>query len=603
MSFMGLEIGKRAIMVNQTALNIVGHNMANANTDGYTRQVADLVASKPLGAMSLNSSTSVGQLGTGVDIDSVARLRDAYVDNQYRYENTSLGYWSATEQTLDNIQTIVNEPSDNGLRSVLDKFWQSWQDLSTYSENESNRAVVAQRGQAVADAFQSTYKQLTDLRNDLNANVQVDVDQVNSIGSQLKELNLQIAAITISGQQPNDLSDKRDLLIDQLSKLVNIKVNFSDNGMATVQVGGRSLVQGTTYNALTVKDDSEGMHMVIWADTQTKTQITGGELMSNLDARGKTNLPEDLSSDYKETVPNMIDQLNSLAKTIVTKTNEIHSQGYSLNNTSTTNPDGTDFFTMPTGLQDQYINWAKTMSVSAAIVDDPKNIAAATKPTYDANGKQSNFGDGDNALAIAALKQDMNSEPASLQTRDITVVSPATISLTVRYGAQTKNVTIPSSVYGTIDDIRSAIESNINSAFGFAGTVIHVNADITNPNRLDFSSSDYKFEGIDNLTIGSDSYGSYSVQTVKGETTDDYWRALAAEVGVKAQEATRNSTNQDQLVTELDNKRQTVSGVSLDEEATDMIKYQHAFNAAARFITVIDDMLDTLVNKTGIAGR
>lgn len=715
MSFMGLDIGKRAIMVSQTALNIVGHNMANANTEGYTRQVAELTASTPYGMPSLTSSTAVGLLGTGVDISEIARIRDAYVDNQYRYENTSAGYWTATEQSLDKIQIIINEPSDDGLRSVMDEFWEAWQELSANPENESTRAVVSERGQAVADAFQHTYKQLVDLREDLNANVKIDVDQINALGSQIKDLNLQIATITLAGKQPNDLEDKRDLLIDQLSKLVDINLSKDDKGMVAIQIGGSTLVQGVQFNALSTKEDSYGMSMVVWKDTGARTQISGGDLMANLDARGKTDLPDEQTpSSYAETVPTLINQLNSLAKTIVVKTNQIHKQGFSLNNATQT-ADGTPFFTMPAGSPDQYTDWAKNMSVDSAIVDDPNNIAASGAPTYDTSGNKSNFGDGCNALVIAQLKQNMNNESivyttsvavnsqdiqvtvrydnkdysvsvsgsdysdansraaaiqsailaatvpdtdiqnsgitvsdsdgrlvftssnskftgitdlqiynnttsswddygsyqdvnngqASIQTQNIPDISaaPAFIpTLSVLYGGQTILISLPSATY-TNTSLASAIQTAINANLPASSPGITVSSAATLPGPLVFSSTDNNFKGIQDLNINNTSYGDYSVLMVRGETNDDYWRAVAAEVGVESQAATRNSENQDTLVSELDSKRQSVSGVSLDEEATDMIKFQHAFNAASRFITTVDDMLDTLINKTGVVGR
>lgn len=601
--FFGLEIGKRAIFVNQTALNTVGHNMANASTTGYSKQVSNLTAATPYATPSLNSSTSVGQLGTGVTISAVERMRDAYVDRQYRYENTSAGYWEATQQSLDKIEVIINEPSDSGLRSVIDQFWQAWQDLAANPENSSVRAVVAQRGEAMADTFQHMYKQLNDLKQDLNANVQIDVDQINTLGDQIKALNVQIAAIKSSGQSPNDLEDKRDVLIDQLSKLVNINITDGENNMVNIQIGGRALVQGAMFNQLDTEEDSDGMHMVVWADTRVRTDISGGEIMGYLDARGKTSLSQEKEpSQYDETVPNLINQLNSLAQSIITRTNQVHSQGYSLNN-KTGEPDNTDFFTMPTLTSaDEYQYWARDMAVATAIIDDPNNIAAAAQRTWDASGNKSNFGDGNNALALAGLKQDMNNNLLVFTDR-IPLTANAAISFDiVRSGLPNTTITItpapPPDVYTTSAERAQAIQDAISAA-GLTGYTVTADGE-----RLVFSSTDTSFSGINSLTVNAVSYGDNStLQMVSGATNDDFWRAVAAEVGVKAEEAERNSENQDTLVNELDNKRQSVSGVSLDEEATDMIRYQHAFNAASRFITVVDEMLETIVEKMGLAGR
>lgn len=597
--FFGLEIGKRAIFVNQTALNTVGHNMANASTTGYSKQVSNLTAAIPYCTPSLSSSTSVGQLGTGVTISAVERMRDAYVDRQYRYENTSLGYWEATQQSLDKIEVIINEPSTTGLRSVIDQFWKSWEDLAANPENSSTRAVVAQRGEALADTFQHMYQQLIDLKQDLNANVQIAVDEINTLASQIKDLNVQIAAIMTSGQSPNDLEDKRDVLIDQLSKLVNINITDGENNMVNIQIGGRSLVQGAFYNKLDTEEDSDGMHMVVWDDTRVRTGISGGELRAYLDARGKTSLSQEKEpSEYTETVANLLEQLNSLAKSIITRTNQVHSQGYSLNN-KTGEPDNTDFFNMPTTTSpDDYLYWARDMAVCTTIVKDPNNIAAAASRTWDDAGKKINFGDGDNALALAGLKQNMNND-LLVFTDGIPLTADADISFDiVRSGYPNTTITISPATYTTTAERAQAIQDAIEAA-GLDGFTVTANGQ-----RLVFSSTDTSFTGVNSLTVDGVAYGdNTALKMVGGCTNDDFWRAVAAEVGVKAQEAERNYANQDTLVSQLDNKRQSVSGVSLDEEATDMIKYQHAFNAASRYITVVDEMLQTIIEKMGLAGR
>ncbi|MDD2586991.1 MAG: flagellar hook-associated protein FlgK [Syntrophomonadaceae bacterium] len=498
-TFMGLEMGKRSIMAQQTALDVTGHNLSNANTVGYTRQEANLVTTRPYHTPMLTGNSKVGQLGTGVDVADIRRLRDDFVDGQIRNENKTAGYWDSLENSLAKIEVILNEPSDNGLRGVMDAFWMSWQDLSAHPESEAVRSVVAQRGMALADAINHTDRQLTELKEDLNATVKVKVDEINSIALQLKDLNQQILSIKIAGKQPNDLLDKRDLLIDQLSEIVDVQVSEDNRtSMVTVQLGGRNLVQDVYYNPLDVKSDTEGMHMVTWQDTGVKASISSGELRGVLDARGKT-LDEASPSEYKELIPNLMEQLNILAKTIVVKTNDLHRQGYSLNNHKTY-PDGKDFFNMP---DPNIENWAEFMQVSDAIVNDVKNIAAATEPTWE-NGTKVNFGDGSNALKIAQLKHDLNDNDDSM---------------------------------------------------------------------------------IQNIT------------------NDDYWRSITAEIGVKSQEAIRMAKNQKVLLSQLESKRQSVSGVALDEEITNMIKFQHAYNASSRYITTIDETLDVIINRMGIVGR
>jgi flagellar hook-associated protein 1 FlgK len=601
--FMGLEIGKRAVMMNQSVLNITGHNIANANTEGYTRQVAEIVTTTPWYTPALNSDAKPGQFGTGVDIAKINRIRDAFVDAQIRNESKASGYWEAVQTGLDKIEVILNEPSNDGLRSVMDLYWQSWQDLSANPESEAVRAVVAERGMALADTFQHMYRQLTELREDVNANVKVCVDQINSIALQLRDLNQQILSVSIAGKQPNDLLDKRDLLLDQLSQLADTKINIDSKNMVTVQLGGRTLVEGVSYNQLTVQADENGMYLVKWADTGVKAVIDSGQLRGLLDLRGQTELSQEKTpSEYSETIPNLISQLNTLAKTIVIKTNELHKQGYSLNN-KTSQPDNIDFFKMPDEPVDSYDFWARDITVNSLIINDSKNIAAAAAPTWNTDGTKSNFGDGANALAIAQLKQSLNSDVLAVTTgtKKLSDLQGKNLSFSIEYAGQVYKVQYTVAAGDDWADIRDGIQTAIdnNSILNGKLTVAIPNAAGTEAS-FTFTSADGKFTGIkDFINQGED----YKTLMVKDATTDDYWRSLAGVIGVKSQEAQRMVMNQTNLISELENKRQNLSGVSLDEEMTNMIKFQQAYNAAARHITVIDEELDVLINRMGLVGR
>ncbi|MGI5922255.1 MAG: flagellar hook-associated protein FlgK [Syntrophomonadaceae bacterium] len=607
-TFMGLEIGKRSIMTHQTALNITGHNVANANTAGYTRQVANITTTAPWHTPVLTGNAAVGQMGTGVQVSDIQRLRDAFVDAQIRHENKTEGYWESLQNTYAKIEVILNEPSENGLRSVMDQFWQAWQDLSASPESDAVRAVVAERGAALADTFNHTYRQLVDLREDLNASVKVKVDEINSIAQQIKDLNLQILTITNAGKQPNDLLDKRDLLLDDLSKIVDITIyEEPDTGMVAVQAGDRNLVQGIEMTKMSVEADSNGMYMVVWADTKTKARLStsGGELAGLLDARGKTELPQDANSKYKEIIPTLLNELNTMAKTIVITTNNIHRGGYSLNN-QTAYPDGTNFFDQPADFTG---NWAEKIKVSDDIANDIKNIAAAEYSTWDSTGKKSNFGDGNNALKIAQLKQTLNASEVLATSGDLslTLTFPGTTSgdITVTYAGApvTIHLDAPAENYNDLQKLANSIQAALD-----ASTDLEKNVKVRCDGKsLVFYSASDKFGGVtDAGLLGTTSFTTSPASPndmVTDTTVDDYWRLIAAEIGVQSQEAIRMTTNQELLLSQLEEKRQSVSGVSLDEEMTNMIKYQHAYNAAARFITTIDEQIETIVNRLGLVGR
>ncbi|KUG02332.1 flagellar hook-associated protein flgk [hydrocarbon metagenome] len=612
---MGLETGKRAITVQQLALQTTGHNIANANTEGYTRQTVGMEAARPFCTPGIPSSSGVGQIGTGVSAGSITRIREEYIDLQIRKENRNSGYWESIQDGMEKIEVIINEPSNTGLRSVMEAFWQSWQDLSVNPESEAVRAVVVERGNALAETFNHMYQQFTDLKTDINSNIRIKVQEMNSIITQLRDLNKEILAISVSGQSPNDLMDKRDLLLDQLSRMADISITEDNYGMVSVQMGGRAIVQGTDCTTLSTSSDPNGMYMVIWADTGIKANISSGELGGLLDLRGQTTLAQENSiSEYKEIIPELIDELNTMAKTIVVMTNQIHRGGYSLNNNSDPAsgfPDGTNFFSMPDD-PDTIDNWASYMKLDGLILSDANNIAAAANRTWDENDQESNFGDGSIALRIAQLKQSINVSSSSTSSESLSGVLafPSSVAgdLTVNYtGGPSTTITLaaPAEAYQDLQELAAAIQHGLdaNNDLSTAGISIKVSCD---GDRLIFSSSNSAFEGISDVDLlGGTAFSALNNigGMIENVTGDDYWASIASGVGVQCQQAARMSENQGILLNQLENERQSVSGVSLDEETADLLKYQAAYNAAARFITVIDEQLDTIINRMGTVGR
>lgn len=345
-TFMSLEMGRRAIITQQATLDVTGHNVANANTPGFTRQVAAIQTTAPYAAPSMYG-IQTGQFGTGVMVGEIRRLRDEFIDMQIRHESQASGYWDAMQTTLDTIEMVLNEPTNEGLRGVLDGLWEAWQGLVESPENESVREVVKERALAVADTFHHMYSQLGNLRQDLNSQVKTKVEEVNSIAQQIADINLQIKAIKLSGQTPNDLIDRRDLLLDQISYLVDAQIKIEPNEMATILLGGAPLVMGSRTEKLGLNIDSEGMYKVVWdmdpeshpdtvvtgrpaSNDDVEVSITSGELMGLLEARGAAENSK--LGQSRSLVPNLMSSLNQLAKALIIDTNLIHRDGYSLNN-------------------------------------------------------------------------------------------------------------------------------------------------------------------------------------------------------------------------------------------------------------------------------
>ncbi|BCJ87864.1 flagellar hook-associated protein FlgK [Effusibacillus dendaii] len=505
-TFHGLEVAKRGLFAQQTALNTVSHNVANANTEGYSRQAVDMTTFEPLQYPAVTKGTEAGQLGQGVDVVQIQRLRDRFLDSQYRRENSSLSEWNIKSQTLDKLQIIMNAPSDTGLATVLTNFFNAWHDLSVAPDNPTSRELVKQRGLELVGTLNLMNNQLSNLDTDLISNINTEVNQVNSFLGQIQQLNKQINMVETTGtDKANDLRDRRDLLVDQLSKFMDVQVTESANGMYSITTGG---TPGTTLldinnNTASVAYDpvANGINVTGPAAAgTTAVTLVGGEIKGLIDSRTT------YVASYKRQLDAFVEGLAEGSFTITkpdgtTATyagvNGLHQAGYTLHDPTLT---GIPFFTKPAGAS---TFTAANIQVNSQIVSDVKYIAASDSSYTDASGTHVYVGNGTNALLLG----------------------------------QVANQTV---------------------AFTTPGA------------------------------------------TVPQGTPGEYLRSLVGKLGLQAQEASRYKGNQDTVVQQVNNQRQSVSGVSIDEEMANMIKFQQAYNASARMVTVIDSILDRIINGMGL---
>ncbi|MEG2539396.1 MAG: flagellar hook-associated protein FlgK, partial [Clostridium sp.] len=259
--FYTFNIAKRGMSAQQTSLHVVSHNVSNLNTYGYSKQRAVHSTTQPYPMPGLNSPVGAGQLGTGVEISEITRARDQFIDSSIRRETSSLYKYGAKDQFLNSIEGIINEPGDTGLSNTLTKFWDAWQGLATHPENASSRKLVISNANALADSFRQTYNQLEELEKEL-AQLQRDhIYEVNSLLKQIADVNDQIKKVTISGQMPNDLMDRRDVLLDKLSENINFKIEHGDhNSVRIITTDGSGnekylVTDGRVINGIASIDD------------------------------------------------------------------------------------------------------------------------------------------------------------------------------------------------------------------------------------------------------------------------------------------------------------------------------------------------------------
>lgn len=282
-SFGSYEIARSGMFVNERGLSVTGHNIANVNTTGYSRQQAIFRTSFYQG------NFSNMQVGTGASVEQTRQIRHTFLDNVYRNENQLQGYSDARNKTYIEIQNILGEPMNAGLQDTMNQFWDSWQELSKDTSSLTVRALVRQRGQALVDFVNHMGSQLDRLQNDLNSKVVNEINEVNDITSQIASLNEEIPSYESSGDRANDLRDQRNVLLDRLSNLVNADVTEQQNGSIDITVGGYYLVNRKEATKIIAQNTATSgtYYTPIIDGTNIQLPLKSGSIKGLLESRGE----------------------------------------------------------------------------------------------------------------------------------------------------------------------------------------------------------------------------------------------------------------------------------------------------------------------------
>jgi flagellar hook-associated protein 1 FlgK len=570
--FFGLDVATRALRANQVLVNITNQNIANANTPGYSRQAAVIKETQPFPIPIFRQSGEPGQIGTGVEVTQIDRVRDSFTDYQYRNQVASQSRWAAKQDALRQIEAVVNEPSGSGVSALLNKYWGAWQEVANSPSDVAVRSNLLEQGRAVADAFQNTVQLFTQQQRDVDVQIRLSTDDVNNYAGQIANLNVQISSVETSGMQANDLRDQRDLLVDKLSGLVKVTTVESSEGSLNVYIGGHQLVDRDRVNPLAL-DTTGQFARVIWGDgTNTKVQINDGKLAGLIEARDTV-------------IADRIKNFDDLAGRVIESVNSVHAAGVGMTGTG-----GLNFFT-GTKASDISVNASLAVNDVAAARPVPVN-PPTVPPTY-------TFADGDssNAVALAQLQGKLSQRSTGLKNND------ALVGATVR-GVDVASAA-PNSTFNFVYTAapESLTINGVAATFTMASNAANTQRTLTvNGGALGVRVSvDVPQTGsaANDITAALSSLNGKSVSTVGPSTIGDQYGKEIAAIGVQSATAQGQTTNQAVLVTYLERARQEVSGVSIDEEAAHLIQYQHAYQAAARVISVMDSMLDTLINGMG----
>ena len=303
-----MEIGRRSLFANQRAINITSKNIANAGTEGYTRQrvnMTNLAIGVP----------GIGQIGVGVEADTVSRIQQRLVENQLWQERQRQGYYDTDSRLLTQVETVFASDTDASIGNLMGEFWEAWNNLASDPESASARTVVRDKGVLLSNAFNRTHDTLIDTQREVDRDIRADVNRVNQITAQLANLN---EKYTNTGNL--DLLDERDRLIGELSELIKIDVRENEAGETIISTDGLLLVSGREVEQLaveTVKENGVYQTTVSLRNVGPQPAFSGGTLGSKL-------------KHQNETIPATINHLDSLANALVERVNNIHRSGQNL---------------------------------------------------------------------------------------------------------------------------------------------------------------------------------------------------------------------------------------------------------------------------------
>lgn len=682
--FSSFEIARSGLFVNERGLYVTGHNISNVNTPGYVRQQA-IISTGPY-----DNIQGLGQIGLGADIEQIRQIRHTFIDNIYRQENNILGYWEARNKTFEDIQSILGEPFESGLQTVLNQFWDAWQELAKNPESLTVRAMVRQRSEAFVQHVNHIGLQLDKLQEDINSEIRVRIDEVNDITKQIAALNVEILKIEVSKDKANDYRDQRNVLLDRLSKLIDVEIYENNDGQVDITANGYYIVSKGEQSLVFAAEQQVGglFYVPRVAGTDIEIPLKGGTLKGLLESRGEVlgskdsigngspNTKADIvfAVDLSNTSDGYIDNIKASIERYV---DELDKRGIDYNlrlvafgdNVISNNNFGSN--------KTDFINAVNLLAPTADTGNNFGDLAAALDGISD-------FRENANRYALVFTGESIGGE-AEVAEADFgayvdtiigkgiktSIITDSTWAQTGSHTGEAGWQSLADATGGELYDINSQdydslmnnlvkdINSDINRGISIVEGTNNIISDLKkNLNALvNIVVREINYLHKSGKTLGSSpSFGqdffvpidnAYPLQmgNIKlndnlsdlnnivasesgaiGDNTiaqkianlrnvamiddtggtldpDDYYQKIILAVGNGGSEAANITKNQLKLVQSSDAYRQSIMGVSMDEELSNMMKYKFAYSASSRLMNVIDDMLETIILKLGIVGR
>ena len=550
--FGSLAIAKSALLAHQVVIDTVGHNLANAATPGYTRQRAELEPTSP-------------QLG--VDVATIRRLRDRFLDFSMLTEQQTLGADQAQAGIMQRLEGIVNDQPGRGLSAALDQFFQKFQDLSVNPTDQALRVAVENQGERVASSFQQLRARIDQLKTDLTTEIQNRVSDANSLVNQIADLHKKIVGAR-GGPPLNDLLDRRDQLVTQLSQIIGVTPTDRPDGTVQLAVTGTGvlLVDGTSAAPLTATVNTASDSVTLTAGTSSSALTpSGGALASVLSARNSASGP----------VKQAASDLNALANSVVAEVNRLHASGTGLSE--------------PTTLTATNAVSASTAALTAAGLAYAPVTGSFKVIVHDASGAVASS----TTVAVTAGTTTLSDIQTALN-------AIANLSATISGGKLTITAAGGSTFTFAADSSNTLAALGLNTFFtGSDAASIAVNPLVAGDVRK-IAAAQADTAGLVHPGDGSNALALARLSTkptMNGGTATfgDAYGTTVARIGFQARDARQGLDRQQAAVEVVQNMQQQTSGVSTDEELMNLTQSQNAYAAAARYVTTVQSMLDTLL--------
>lgn len=572
--FAGVSLALQSMLSHQAAVQVIEHNVANANTEGYKRQEAVLKAGPAISYSGASYLMGVGQLGTGVVVDSIRRFSTDFYDMRYRSEIQSAAQYNLESSILSQIEDEFSETSSSGLVSQLDSFWSSWLQLSVDPSNSALRAELVDVANTLTQAIQSRALNIRTVQAEQNTQITQRVDSINQLAEQVARLNGEIMRVVSLGEQPNDLMDQRDTLLDELAKVGGASVSMQTNGDAIVSINGHVLVQSVeSFDLETYADPANAnLYAIRWSDGQ-EVNPTSGELAGLFSAR------DGVLGDQMQV-------LDDLSNALITRINELHLSGYASGKTSSVSANNTI-----TSIQAGELATGQTeLSTGQYFIETRQNAGTWQFRVVDATGTPASI----QLTDLSGYSDDWQDIPASGGSYD------TGRGLTLQFGTDSSQYTETSYTTGA-----ASVQFYEQQAF-FTGTdalSIAVNANILSNSNLLATATAPNQPGNGDLARALANVRTETLMNGGLSTINQFYTSQVATFGVEVNRASTNATDRQAIADVIDQQRLSISGVNLNEEAAKLVTAQKAFEASARLMTVIDEMLDTIINGMGLVGR